>query len=823
MILILFCYIVHSGGFWSKTGIMHTIEIECTFGSDSIGNFMKYRIAKLLFLSVAVISSTLVTAKDLSSDYGVTTYIQSPFQGTSADNSEVNDPKAKDPLPISDLFQRTSLRSGLSTFEGVLKDASFLEMDAAILQTWLSKDAPEVHLSLPLSSRSELLLELREVHLLTDDFKITTDMGDFDMTQFKGAKFYKGSVQGHTESLVSFSVLDDQVIGVISIDGMSQILHKMEKEDIYILYYSDDLMVSHPFTCGVDDDDLESRGGEDAEESEGDNREQTVPCIRVFMECDFALYTEKGGVINAANWIAAVFNNVAALYQAESIILTLSEIFVWTSKDPYSTKSSVTALNQFRTVRKNFNGDIAHLAALGGHSLGGVAWLDVICNSGYRYGYSNIHSTYQDVPVFSWSVEVIAHEIGHNLGSRHTHWCGWQGGPIDDCYVPEGKCTKGPAPENGGTIMSYCHLSGSGINFNKGFGPQPGDRIRSRVVNATCLTSCALPPSGMCGKPGELQLINVSHETAIMQWQKGIGASKYLVSYKLKNAEEWTVISQDTNVFVISGLSINTWYCVKVQSKCDTTLSPASSVVEFRTLNESEYCQSKGQSTLMEWIELVELANIRRVSASDNGYADASHLVANMETGKTYTLTFKAGMNRANFNEFWRMWIDYNQNGRFDEDELVFGRISSSSAPMTRAIRIPASAKSGLTKMRIAMKYGAHATACETFEYGEVEDYSINVINGSNLLVAEENSDLEVFPNPARDWLIIKNITRMVTGDQGLLTIYNMLGNVVWSQSLNNTDESQELSLNIENWPAGQYILSRNQDNLNTQHKFLKL
>src|SRR5690606_25076174 len=122
----------------------------------------------------------------------------------------------------------------------------------------------------------------------------------------------------------------------------------------------------------------------------------------------------------------------------------LSEVFVWTVKDPYSTKSSVTALNQFRTGRKNFNGDIAHLAALGGRSLGGVAWLDVICNTGYRYGYSNIHSTYENVPVFSWSVEVIAHEIGHNLGSRHTHWCGWKNGPIDNCYTPEGKCTPGP-------------------------------------------------------------------------------------------------------------------------------------------------------------------------------------------------------------------------------------------------------------------------------------------------------------------------------------------------------------------------------------------
>jgi hypothetical protein len=797
---------------------MQTIEFECTFGSDSIGNFMKYRIAKLLCLFVVLTIGVNSDVNAISTNYGSIAYIQDPQVGTSSVSGEVNDP-----LPISGLFQKTSYKSGLSTLEGVLKDASFLDLDVSTLQSWLSTDAPEVHLSLPQSSRSELLLELKEVDLLTDDFKITTDKGDFDMSQFKGAKFYKGTVKGHSESLVSLSVLDDQIIGMISIDGVSQILHKMEKEEVYILYYTDDLLVAHPFTCGVEEDEIESRGGEDADESSGDDRGQTIPCIRVYLECDYALFTEKGGVVNSANWIAAVFNNVAALYQLESIVLTLSEVFVWTSKDPYSTKSSVTALNQFRTVRKNFNGDIAHLAALGGRSLGGVAWLDVICNSGYRYGYSNIHSTYEDIPVFSWSVEVIAHEIGHNLGSRHTHWCGWQGGPIDNCYNPEGKCLPGPAPEDGGTIMSYCHLSGEGINFNKGFGTQPGDRIRSRVVNASCLTSCALPAEGFCGKPGELQLTNVSHETASLKWQKGLGASKYLVSYKLKNDESWTSVAQDTNVFAITGLSINTWYSFKIQSKCDTILSDPTTILEFRTLNESEYCQSKGHSTSMEWIEHVEIANIKRVSASDNGYADASHLVANMETGKTYTLTFKAGMNRANFNEFWRMWIDNDQNGKFDETELVFGRISSSTAPMTRAIRIPSSAKSGLTKMRIAMKYGAHATACESFEYGEVEDYSINVINGSNLLAFEENNELEIFPNPTSDWLIIKNIPRLISKDQGSLTVYNLLGNAVWQQSLNQIDESQEISLNIESWPPGQYILSRNQDNLNTQHKFLKL
>jgi hypothetical protein len=45
--------------------------------------------------------------------------------------------------------------------------------------------------------------------------------------------------------------------------------------------------------------------------------------------------------------------------------------------------------------------------------------------------------------------------------------------------------------------MSYCHLNSVGKNFTKGFGPQPGNVIRSRFAFASaplfgCLTSCTI-------------------------------------------------------------------------------------------------------------------------------------------------------------------------------------------------------------------------------------------------------------------------------------------------------------------------------------------
>jgi hypothetical protein len=127
-----------------------------------------------------------------------------------------------------------------------------------------------------------------------------------------------------------------------------------------------------------------------------------------------------------------------------------------------------------------------------------------LCNRTNAYGYTNIDGLYNNVPSYSWDVEAVTHEMGHNLGSRHTHWCGWNTGAgstcgaIDDCATVEtitscASCgsttvTNPTAPAGfKGTVMSYCHLrSGIGINLANGFGPLPQAVIRNTVNGASC-------------------------------------------------------------------------------------------------------------------------------------------------------------------------------------------------------------------------------------------------------------------------------------------------------------------------------------------------
>ena len=393
-------------------------------------------------------------------------------------------------INVSSQFFSAQPQNRSAQLPDVCKNPSLLKYDMSQLQKILAEGPSAIRLMVPDVSRKDMVLELVEVNLTeTDQITVEPGMTKVKLTQ---GKHYRGIIQGDESSVVAISFFENEIMGFIASPNLegNLVLGRLENEDTHVLYEDDDIMERLHFTCATEETPP-SYSAEDLKSQSASDR--MVRCTRLYIEVDYDIYTGKGSSLTAVNnFVTGIYNQVGALYANENISTTISDIVVWTQASPYNATSSTGMLNAFTSYRQGFNGDLAQLISY--KASGGVAYLNGLCrtNPDYSMSFASIHSTYSNVPVYSWTVEVCTHELGHLFGSQHTHACVWNGNntAIDGCYTTEGSCSNPGIPSGGGTIMSYCHLTSAGINFSLGFGTQPGNVMRNQVNAASCLGQC---------------------------------------------------------------------------------------------------------------------------------------------------------------------------------------------------------------------------------------------------------------------------------------------------------------------------------------------
>jgi hypothetical protein len=384
--------------------------------------------------------------------------------------------------------------------------AQFLNIDNVQLGAFMKADSRGIVLSLPKVDGGVYHINLAQYNFLTGDFKVQAVGNNVAVDHpYTPGIYYRGVVDGIPNSLACFSFFNDEVYGLFSIPGegnyilaLNQITDKSNKLQ-YILFNDRDSKV-HP-KGGCDEELLERNRKFINPAALERNAYNTCREIKVFERGDYGFYlTEQSNINAAANYVTACFNALSTVYRNEGIYASMKLFRIDTGNDAYQNASFTTSfdfLNQFgQETQDSLHGtDLAMLLSSLNGTLGGVAWLSTLCspynsngNSG-PYSFVNIVKDYVALPSYSFDVEAMTHEMGHNLGSPHTHNCSWPGGAIDGCYTLEGNCAMPVIqyPVNGGTIMSYCHLvAGVGINLSNGFGPLPGNLIRNTVATTSC-------------------------------------------------------------------------------------------------------------------------------------------------------------------------------------------------------------------------------------------------------------------------------------------------------------------------------------------------
>jgi PKD repeat protein len=141
------------------------------------------------------------------------------------------------------------------------------------------------------------------------------------------------------------------------------------------------------------------------------------------------------------------------------------------------------------------------------------------------------------------------------------------------------------------------------------------------------------------------------------------------------------------------------------------------------------YCPSESSSSLFGYCAGVEVANLENPSG-ESKYSDFTGMTVNMSRNQSYTITLTA-TNGSGWNANWRVYIDYNRDGDFDDaGEIAFEGSGSGVGSLSGSLTVPSSAVAGQALgMRVSVKFSTSSSSyrgpCEIANWGEVEDYAL--------------------------------------------------------------------------------------------------
>jgi hypothetical protein len=137
------------------------------------------------------------------------------------------------------------------------------------------------------------------------------------------------------------------------------------------------------------------------------------------------------------------------------------------------------------------------------------------------------------------------------------------------------------------------------------------------------------------------------------------------------------------------------------------------------------YCSATGSCD--EYISRVQLNEIDNLSECTQygNYTSQSTIVS---VGSSYTMTVTNG-NPIYPDDQCGAWVDWNQNEVFDENEACPVSGSPGVGPYIVTITPPVGAVAGETRLRTRITYYQTPEPCGATTYGEVEDYSVNVLS----------------------------------------------------------------------------------------------
>lgn len=371
-----------------------------------------------------------------------------------------------------------------------------IELDHAHFSATQLGDSFE--LSLPIEPNNSIRLELERFDALTSDFRGHVSTLDEEGKLHQETlirpdiSFFKGRVQGNPDSKAFLAIGQHTTNGLITIGHDTFVVAQKQDTGEKIAYnlsnVNPDRMNWIDISCGVEEYVHTAYATEETS-SRGIDEGADCPTLRIAVDTDWDFTALFGGNTDASGeYAATLMGAMSTIYEEDVEVATrMCYLRLWsTSADPWSTSGSGARLDEFVSYwNSNMSGISRHLAHhFSGAGLGGgVAYVSVVCSSGFGYAVSgNLGGSFplpiEDHNGNNWDLMVVAHETGHNCGTLHTHD---YSPPIDGCGL--GDCSLAW----GGTIMSYCHTCSGGLsNMVMDLHPIVQETIENYLAGVPC-------------------------------------------------------------------------------------------------------------------------------------------------------------------------------------------------------------------------------------------------------------------------------------------------------------------------------------------------
>ncbi|TDY13760.1 GEVED domain-containing protein [Meridianimaribacter flavus] len=165
----------------------------------------------------------------------------------------------------------------------------------------------------------------------------------------------------------------------------------------------------------------------------------------------------------------------------------------------------------------------------------------------------------------------------------------------------------------------------------------------------------------------------------------------------------------------------------------------------FGVKAHAQYCTPSFADPSQHFISRVQLNSIDNSStytSTSNSYSSYTGISTDLTVGNTYTLTIHTARV-----DSWRaagygVWIDYNNDNDFnDPGEQIWSFGTSTASPQATTFTVPGSAVIGSLRMRINMVswYEPGACAVDGGNFGETEDYTVNIIQSPDPSAANDS------------------------------------------------------------------------------------